>query len=159
MRTILARYHEEQVWSDKIRSASTYGSLAALALNLLVFISATILIEPWKRRRMAQAFEKKTEEMNVANSAMVEAGMKDIALRLEEQEMMLKEMMETASKQAVEMLPSVPSATTNTTVMETAKPLRDKMLEVMEDREVVAALAACSIVAGGIGWCVRVLLS
>ena len=30
LRIILARYHEEQVWSDKIRSASTYGSLAAL---------------------------------------------------------------------------------------------------------------------------------
>ena len=36
MRLILARYHEEQVWSDKIRSASTYGQLAALGLNLLV---------------------------------------------------------------------------------------------------------------------------
>jgi sensitive to high expression protein 9 len=53
LRSILARYHEEQVWSDKIRSASTYGSMAALALNLLVFILATLVVEPWKRRRLA----------------------------------------------------------------------------------------------------------
>ncbi len=52
MRTILARYHEEQVWSDKIRSASTYGSLAVLGMNLFVFIMAIILVEPWKRKRL-----------------------------------------------------------------------------------------------------------
>jgi hypothetical protein len=44
MRSILARYHEEQVWSDKIPSVSTYGQLAALGVN--------VLVEPWKRRRL-----------------------------------------------------------------------------------------------------------
>ncbi|KAG8773426.1 sensitivity to high expression protein she9 [Serendipita sp. 397] len=32
-RAILNRYHEEQVWSDKIRSASTYGSFHRRALQ------------------------------------------------------------------------------------------------------------------------------
>lgn len=64
MRSILGRYHEEQVWSDKIRSASTYGQLAALGLNLLVFILAIVIVEPWKRKRLTQTFEKKIEELN-----------------------------------------------------------------------------------------------
>ena len=78
MRTILARYHEEQVWSDKIRSASTYGSLAALGLNMLVFIMAIIVVEPWKRRRLAQTFEKKIEEMSMENAAQLETSMQTI---------------------------------------------------------------------------------
>ncbi|EIN12679.1 mitochondrial distribution and morphology family 33, partial [Punctularia strigosozonata HHB-11173 SS5] len=86
MRAILDRYHEEQVWSDKIRSASTYGSLAALGLNLFVFITAIIIVEPWKRRRLAQTFEKKVEEMGMQTRAMFVSGMKELEDHLEEQE-------------------------------------------------------------------------
>lgn len=64
MRIILARYHEEQIWSDKIRSASTYGSLAALGLNLLVFILAIVVVEPWKRDRLLKSFEQRVAKMN-----------------------------------------------------------------------------------------------
>lgn len=42
MRRILGRYHEEQVWSDKIRSASTYGQMVVLGVNVLVFLGAKI---------------------------------------------------------------------------------------------------------------------
>ena len=63
MKVILNRYHEEQVWSDKIRSASTYGQLTVLGLNMLVFLLAIILVEPWKRKRLAQTFERKVDEM------------------------------------------------------------------------------------------------
>ncbi|KIJ07742.1 hypothetical protein PAXINDRAFT_42403, partial [Paxillus involutus ATCC 200175] len=80
MRAILARYHEEQVWSDKIRSASTYGSLAVLGVNLVVFIMAVIVVEPWKRKRLTQTFERKVEEMGTETKASVDAG----AARLEE---------------------------------------------------------------------------
>ncbi|KAF8895294.1 Mdm33 family-domain-containing protein [Infundibulicybe gibba] len=86
MRSILARYHEEQVWSDKIRSASTYGSLAALGLNLLVFIMAIVVVEPWKRRRLAQTFEKKIEELSVENATALDLSMKEIIQRLSNQE-------------------------------------------------------------------------
>jgi len=85
MRSILARYHEEQVWSDKIRSASTYGSLVVLGLNLLVFIVAITLVEPWKRRRLAQALEKQIVEMSLKSAAMVEDGLTEIGRHLEEQ--------------------------------------------------------------------------
>ncbi|KAG9315572.1 Mdm33 family-domain-containing protein [Chiua virens] len=79
MRAILARYHEEQVWSDKIRSASTYGSLAVLGVNVVVFIVAIIVVEPWKRKKLAQTFERKVEEMGAETKALIN----DSAARLE----------------------------------------------------------------------------
>lgn len=90
LRIILARYHEEQVWSDKIRSASTYGSLAALGLNMLVFILAIIVVEPWKRRRLAQTFEKKIEEMSLENAARLETSMEKIEGHISRQEGLLE---------------------------------------------------------------------
>ena len=83
LRSILARYHEEQVWSDKIRSASTYGSIAALALNLLVFIMATLVVEPWKRRRLAHTFEKKVEELSEETKDMLEKEIVQLQTRLD----------------------------------------------------------------------------
>ena len=85
MRTILARYHEEQVWSDKIRSASTYGSLAALGLNLLVFILAIVLVEPWKRRKLVQTFEQKVVELNLGHQRTTEASLGDIRAQVDAQ--------------------------------------------------------------------------
>ncbi|KAF9644535.1 hypothetical protein BDM02DRAFT_3102769 [Thelephora ganbajun] len=83
LRSILARYHEEQVWSDKIRSASTYGSMAALALNLLVFITATLIIEPWKRHRLAHTFEKKVEELSQETKDLLEREIHHLETRLD----------------------------------------------------------------------------
>ena len=82
LRSILARYHEEQVWSDKIRSASTYGSMAALALNLFVFIVATLVVEPWKRRRLAYTFEKKVEELSGETKDLLEKELHHLENRL-----------------------------------------------------------------------------
>jgi sensitive to high expression protein 9 len=89
MRTILARYHEEQIWSDKIRSVSTYGQLAVLAVNVIVFVVAIMLVEPWKRRRLMQAFERKVQEMEMANLDVVNKGMDALQSRLEKQEEMI----------------------------------------------------------------------
>jgi len=100
LRSILARYHEEQVWSDKIRSASTYGSLAALALNLVVFISAIVVVEPWKRRRLAQTFERKIEELSQDNAVRLDASMTDIGRLLREQEQMLMQFIQGVSENA-----------------------------------------------------------
>ena len=83
LRSILARYHEEQVWSDKIRSASTYGSMAALALNLLVFIMATLMVEPWKRRKLAYTFEKKVEELSDETRDLLEKELLHLGTRLD----------------------------------------------------------------------------
>ncbi|KAL1916865.1 uncharacterized protein VTP21DRAFT_5062 [Calcarisporiella thermophila] len=56
-RSIMDRYHEEQLWSDKIRAASTYGTIALMALNLLLFMAVQTIFEPWKRKRLAGNFE------------------------------------------------------------------------------------------------------
>jgi sensitive to high expression protein 9 len=89
MRGILARYHEEQVWSDKIRSVSTYGQLAVLGVNVLVFVLAIVLVEPWKRRRLMQAFERKVQEMEAANLDAVSKGLDALQSRLEKQDEMI----------------------------------------------------------------------
>ncbi|KAF8500966.1 mitochondrial distribution and morphology family 33, partial [Russula emetica] len=89
MRSILARYHEEQIWSDKIRSVSTYGQLAVLAVNVIVFVLAIMLVEPWKRRRLTQAFERKVQEMEMANLDAMNKGMDALQSRLEKQEEMI----------------------------------------------------------------------
>ncbi|CAE6433939.1 unnamed protein product [Rhizoctonia solani] len=86
MRAILDRYHEEQVWSDKIRSVSTYGSLAALVANMLVFVLAIVFVEPWKRKRLAQTFENRITEMSEETRRLVEGGMKDLGEHFEKQE-------------------------------------------------------------------------
>lgn len=57
MRAILNRYHEEQVWSDKIRSLSTYGSLGITGANVFLFLLAVVLVEPWRRKRLVDKLE------------------------------------------------------------------------------------------------------
>ncbi|KAI9636091.1 mitochondrial distribution and morphology family 33, partial [Dioszegia hungarica] len=56
-KTILTRYHEEQIWSDKIRSFSSWANLVGLAVNLVVFVGAIAFVEPWKRRKLAEGLE------------------------------------------------------------------------------------------------------
>ena len=60
-RTILARYHEEQIWSDKIRQMSTWGTWGLMGLNVLLFVVFQIMIEPWRRKRLVKGFEEKVE--------------------------------------------------------------------------------------------------
>ncbi|KAE9394864.1 hypothetical protein BT96DRAFT_862492 [Gymnopus androsaceus JB14] len=105
MRSILGRYHEEQVWSDKIRSASTYGQLAVLGLNLLVFVLAIIVVEPWKRKRLAQTFEKKIEELNEQYKEVLAGNMVLLKQQLEEQAVAIKAIADVVSKVDVQTQP------------------------------------------------------
>ncbi|EIM21104.1 mitochondrial distribution and morphology family 33, partial [Wallemia mellicola CBS 633.66] len=57
LKSILERYHEEQIWSDKIRSMSSNYTLIALSVNVLVFLMAIVFIEPYKRNRMLRELE------------------------------------------------------------------------------------------------------
>lgn len=59
VKTTLERYHDEQVWSDRVRNVSSYTQLAAVALNLVIFMLAIFLVEPYKRRKLAQTFEER----------------------------------------------------------------------------------------------------
>ena len=104
MRTILARYHEEQIWSDKIRSVSTYGQLAVLGVNVLVFVFAIALVEPWKRRRLAQTFERKVEELEAANLDVVTRGIETLRSKIGEQEKVLATLAAASSTPSVTIL-------------------------------------------------------
>lgn len=59
---ILSRYHEEQVWSDKIRRMSTWGTWGLMGVNVLLFLIFQIAVEPWRRRRLVKGFEDKVVE-------------------------------------------------------------------------------------------------
>jgi len=52
MAGMLRRYHEEQVWSDRIRRQSTWGTWALMGVNVLLFLVLQFLAEPWKRARL-----------------------------------------------------------------------------------------------------------
>ncbi|KAH7134317.1 Mdm33 family-domain-containing protein [Dactylonectria macrodidyma] len=51
---ILKRYHEEQIWSDRIRRASTWGTWGLMGMNFLLFVVLQFVAEPWKRRRLVR---------------------------------------------------------------------------------------------------------
>lgn len=89
MRALLNRYHEEQLWSDKIRSASTYGSLGALALNLVVFILAIVVVEPWKRKRLGETFEQRLVVLERENQSLMRDSMQKLEEHFENQEQIL----------------------------------------------------------------------
>lgn len=57
MRSVMRRYHEEHLWSDRVRSVSTYVSVGLGILNVVVFVLALFIVEPFKRRRLAQTLE------------------------------------------------------------------------------------------------------
>lgn len=54
LKSILNRYHEEQVWSDKIRSISTRWTLIVLGVNVLITFLIAVYFEP-RRRRLLRA--------------------------------------------------------------------------------------------------------
>ncbi|KAK2736731.1 sensitivity to high expression protein she9 [Myotisia sp. PD_48] len=61
-KNILSRYHEEQVWSDKIRRMSTWGTWGLMGVNVLLFLIFQIAVEPWRRKRLVKGFEEKVME-------------------------------------------------------------------------------------------------
>lgn len=61
-KNILSRYHEEQVWSDKIRRMSTWGTWGLMGVNVLLFLVFQIGVEPWRRKRLVKGFEEKVME-------------------------------------------------------------------------------------------------
>lgn len=155
MRVILNRYHEEQAWSDKIRSASTYGSLAVMGVNMLVFLLAIVFIEPWKRRRLAQTFERKVEEMSAQNAELLESKAEALAKRFAGQDRLMSQIMETVHYNS-----QVPEAD-QMAASQTVVTLRDRTEQVplwmnlKSNQDVAWAMAASATAAGLIGWLAR----
>ncbi|OJJ50806.1 hypothetical protein ASPZODRAFT_126754 [Penicilliopsis zonata CBS 506.65] len=72
-KSILSRYHEEQVWSDKIRRMSTWGTWGLMGVNVLLFLVFQIAVEPWRRRRLVRGFEEKVIEALEKEKALSQA--------------------------------------------------------------------------------------
>ncbi|PHH85771.1 hypothetical protein CDD83_11193 [Cordyceps sp. RAO-2017] len=51
---ILKRYHEEQIWSDRIRRASTWGTWGLMGMNFVLFVALQFVAEPWRRKRLVR---------------------------------------------------------------------------------------------------------
>ncbi|KAG2187628.1 hypothetical protein INT44_005318 [Umbelopsis vinacea] len=93
-RAIMERYHEEQLWSDKIRSVSTYGTWALMVVNLILFVAVQTVFEPIKRKRLTDRFEdllvqKVAEEEVKFQSALDQMDSRNNSI-LEKQETLLK---------------------------------------------------------------------
>ncbi|THG97783.1 hypothetical protein EW026_g4289 [Hermanssonia centrifuga] len=153
MRVILHRYHEEQIWSDKIRSASTYGSLTVIGLNLLIFMLAIMIVEPWKRRRLAQTFEKKVEEMSAETIMAFEEKSGDLTAQLKEQQRVVSQLVEAVNRS----LQPVAALQAGEVPLEThislppsveSNPSRIPQL----NAELVWTVATSATVAGVLGW-------
>ncbi|KAJ1677957.1 sensitivity to high expression protein she9, partial [Spiromyces aspiralis] len=56
---IRERYHEEQLWSDKIRLVSSYATWAVLCLNILMIIVVQAYFEPKKRQKIVDGVEER----------------------------------------------------------------------------------------------------
>ncbi|KAL9556728.1 hypothetical protein PS6_002208 [Mucor atramentarius] len=84
-RSIMERYHEEQLWSDKIRSVSTYGTWALMVVNLLLFVAVQTVFEPRKRKRLTDRFE----ELLVAKVDEEEQKFKSVFEALDEKDRLL----------------------------------------------------------------------
>ncbi|KAJ1790283.1 sensitivity to high expression protein she9, partial [Coemansia sp. RSA 2399] len=72
--SIRMRYHEEQIWSDKIRRASTYGIWAVLIMNIMALFLAQAIFEPRKRRKIVAGVDDKiTAALNEQQEKAIEA--------------------------------------------------------------------------------------
>lgn len=60
---ILKRYHEEQIWSDRIRRASTWGTWGLMGMNFLTFLIFQFVAEPWRRKRLVKGVAEEEKEV------------------------------------------------------------------------------------------------
>jgi sensitive to high expression protein 9 len=72
MNNLRKRYHEEQVWTDKWRILSTYGTWGLIGLNSIVFLVSQYMFRQREIQRMKD-FEGLLKETLVSNSVALEA--------------------------------------------------------------------------------------
>lgn len=88
---ILRRYHEEQIWSDRIRRQSTWGTWGLMGVNVLLFLVLQFVAEPWKRNRLMKgiaaeekaALEAVQRELEEVKNVLAKRGEAEEAAALE----------------------------------------------------------------------------
>ncbi|KAJ2779502.1 sensitivity to high expression protein she9 [Coemansia javaensis] len=83
---IRERYHEEQIWSDKIRRASTYGTWAVLLANIAALLMAQAIFEPRKRRKIVDGVDERLAATAAEQRAALDRAQAALAARLARQE-------------------------------------------------------------------------
>ncbi|KAK1752230.1 Mdm33 family-domain-containing protein [Echria macrotheca] len=82
---ILKRYHEEQIWSDRIRRQSTWGTWGLMGVNVLLFLVLQFVAEPWRRARLVKGVAEKEKavmdevrrELAEVRAALEASGLRD----------------------------------------------------------------------------------
>ncbi|KTW30830.1 hypothetical protein T552_00542 [Pneumocystis carinii B80] len=64
---MLRRYHEEQIWSDKIRRMSTWGTWSLIGFNIMLFLIIQLGLEPRKRKKLINDLKQHFELLSEKN--------------------------------------------------------------------------------------------
>ncbi|KAM3511524.1 hypothetical protein MY11210_004810 [Beauveria gryllotalpidicola] len=80
---ILKRYHEEQIWSDRIRRASTWGTWGLMGMNFVLFVLLQFFAEPWRRRRLVRGVVEHERDVLEGVRTDMEALRADLEIKLE----------------------------------------------------------------------------
>ena len=83
IKSIMNRYHEEQVWSDKIRQFSTWGTILIMTINLLLVFLVQFVFEPLKRWRLVNSFEGKVKDLFSDNEKLA-SDINDLKVQLQQ---------------------------------------------------------------------------
>ncbi|KAL2019851.1 hypothetical protein VTK56DRAFT_9113 [Thermocarpiscus australiensis] len=82
---ILKRYHEEQIWSDRIRRQSTWGTWGLMGVNVVLFLVLQFVAEPWRRKRLMRGIaesergvmEEVRRELGEVRAALEASGLRE----------------------------------------------------------------------------------
>jgi sensitive to high expression protein 9 len=82
---ILRRYHEEQIWSDRIRRQSTWGTWGLMGVNVVLFLVLQFVAEPWRRARLVKGIaegergvlEEVRAELGEVRAALEASGLRE----------------------------------------------------------------------------------
>lgn len=144
MQAILERYHEEQVWSDKIRSMSTYGSLAITSLNVLLFLISILLIEPWRRRRLVENVEERLRKNAEAGQETAQAQLASLHELLEQAQASIDAVAAATLATTSQPDQATSSVAVDAQLVETAGPLSDTLLPPSPDETETPQVAAAT---------------
>jgi sensitive to high expression protein 9 len=116
------QYHEEQIWSDTIRRNSTWITFVLMGFNILLLLSTTVLIEPWRRKRMVREIKAALEEQNLllASPATAAAIEKEIDEVVEPADVALESVQDVPASTVAETMSTTPVEALIPTIQEPA---------------------------------------
>ncbi|KAK3319171.1 Mdm33 family-domain-containing protein [Apodospora peruviana] len=142
---ILKRYHEEQIWSDRIRRQSTWGTWGLMGVNVLLFLVLQFVAEPWRRRRLMKhiaAGEKAVmddvkRELAEVKAALEASGLRDQKQKMDEEaDAVAAAMAVTAETETAEI---TDGAEIKETPVEEAVPWKERWKAALSDPEQIKA--------------------